>query len=162
MSLTRLIGVSLLLVAAPLLAAVRQHAVTTLPTVTISGVVRDAGGNPVPGAIVSSGTSFSNRNGTATDGKYSLTLPANRPLVITVEDFAYETRAFAYTPTSGGTLDLTLLTRRPAVTVKLTSGETHELDLGSSQFAYFFAFIGYTRFDNATRDHPAGPRLTIA
>src|SRR5881296_456328 len=79
-----------LLAALPLSADVRERAVVPVGAVTITGVVRDANGNPVAGAIVHSGTFYSYRNGTGPDGKYSLTLPGDRPTLITVEDFAYE------------------------------------------------------------------------
>jgi hypothetical protein len=156
MSLTRFLCPVMLLVALPLPAANREHAVTPLPTVTLSGVVRDASGAPVAGAIVTSGSSSSNRNGTATDGKYSLAVRANRPALIAVEDFAFESRTVTFTPASGATLDLTLSTPRPSLTVKLTSGETHVLDLGTSQFAYLIPFSGYARSDAANFCKPDG------
>jgi len=159
MPLTRLVVVLPILVVALPLAAQREHAVAPLPTVTISGVVRDANGAPVPGAIVSSGTWSSNRNGTGSDGKYTLRLPANRAALITVEDFAFEPQRVTFTPTTGATLDLTLTTSRPAVSVKMTSGTTHILDLGTSQFAYLIPLSGYARMDTANFCKPDGSQF---
>lgn len=157
MALIRSLCPVLLVLGFPLQAAAqRVHPVSPLPTVTVTGVVHDATGKPVGGAIVSSGSSFSNRNGTAPDGKYSLTLPVNRPTTILVEDFAYESQTLNFTPTTGATLDITLTRPRPALTVKATSGETHELDLGTSQFAYLVPFSGYTRSDTANFCKPDG------
>lgn len=156
MSPARFFGFSILLVALPLGAAQREHAVSPLPAVTITGVVRDANGTPLAGAVVSSGTYASNRNGTNADGKYTLTLPANRAALITVEDFAFESRSVTFTPTTGATLDLTLSTPRPAVTVKMANGTTHVLDLGTSQFAYLIPFSGYARTDVANLCKPDG------
>lgn len=158
MTFSRILAASLL-VSAPLFAAVREHAVTPVGQVTISGIVRDSNNVPVAGAIVHSGTYYSNRNGTGADGKYSLTLPGNRATLITVEDFAFEPATVSFTPTNAATLDLTLTTLRPGVTVKLTNGETHVLDLGTSQFAYLVTFSGYVRFDNANFCKPDGTQL---
>ncbi len=149
--------VATVLIAVPLAARVRQHSVTPLGAVTITGVVRDAAtGAPVAGAIVHSGTFSSNRNGTAADGKYSLTLPGGRPTLITVEDFAYEPVTVPFIPIQDGTLDLNLTKSRPAVTVKLISNETHILDLGTSQFAYLVTLSGYVRFDQGNFCKPNG------
>jgi hypothetical protein len=155
-------AVCLFLVAFPLAAKVRQHAVTDLSDVTITGVVRNSSGTPVVGAIVHSGTRSSNRNGTTIDGKYTISLPGNRPLLVTAEAFAYEPVILTYTPVKGDTLDITLTTLRPGVTVKLTNGETHVLDLGTSQFAYLVAFSGYVRFDNGNFCKPDGNSIAPA
>lgn len=151
-----------LLLAAPLVADVRERAVTMTSPVTISGVVRDANGNPVAGAIVHSGNFYSYRNGTAPDGKYSLTLPGNRPSLIVVEDFAYEPTSMTFTPTKDAKLDLTVSVPRPAVTVKMTSGETHVLDLGTSTFGYYIPLSGYSRSDNANFCKPDGSTFAPA
>ena len=150
MTLSRIFcATTLLIAAAPLLAANKEHAVGPTAIVTISGVVRDASGAPVAGAVVHSGTYYSNRNGTLPDGKYTLTLPGGRPTLLTVEDFAFEPVTVTVTPANNAVVDLTLTNSHPAVTVKLTNGETHVLDLGTSQFAYLIPFSGYARFDNA-------------
>jgi len=150
MTISRICAASLLIAALPLLAAdKKQHAVTPVAKVTISGVVRDAAtGAPVAGATVHTGSFYSDRNGTAPDGKYSLTLPGGRPTTLVVEDFAYEPVTLAVVPANDAVLDLRLTTSRPTVTVKLKSGETHVLDLGSSQFGYYIVFSGYGRTDN--------------
>lgn len=163
MPVSRLVGclsaVSLTLTL-PLVAANRQHAVSVPASVTISGVVRDAAtGAPVGGAIVRSGSSRSSNNGTLSDGKYTLTLPGGRPTLISAEHFAYETSTVVVTPTNGMTLDFNLSQPRPAVTVKLTNGETHVLDLASSKFAYLVPFSGYAQFDNANLCKPDGTSI---
>ena len=161
MTLSRICAASLLIAASPLFAAdTKPHAVTPTAKVTISGVVLDASsGAPVAGAIVHSGTFYSNRNGTAADGKYSLTLPGGRPTTLTVEDFGYEPVTLSVVPANDAVLDLRLTTPRPTVTVKLTNGETHVLDLGTSQFGYLIVFSGYSRSDNANLCKPDGSQF---
>jgi hypothetical protein len=162
MKLSRILA-ACLLVGGSLSAAVnKEHAVAPVGVVTITGVVRNSAGDPVAGAIVHSGTSYFGGNGTGRDGKYTLTLPGNRPTTVTVEDFAYETVTTPFTPQKDATLDLTMTSARPIVTVKLTSGETHVLDLGTSQFAYVLIFSGYARFDNANLCKPDGSAFTPA
>ena len=157
MSLRRVLcPVMLSLLTLPLAAAVRKRAVQTLPTATITGVVRDVAGNPVPGAIVSSGSAYSNRNGTAKDGKYTLVVPNNRPTTITVTDFAFDSQGFLYSSSGDATLDLTLTSPHPTVTVKMTNGDTHVLDIGTSQFAYLVVFSGYAKSDVANFCKPDG------
>ena len=144
-----------LLAALPLSAAIRERATATLPSVKISGIIRDAAtGAPVPGAIVRSGTNTSvqNGNGTKIDGKYSIVLPAGRPALLTVSDFAYQPFTVTVTPEANMILDLALPQANPAVTVKLVNGESHVLDLGTSQFGYYIVLSGYARFDNANLD----------
>jgi len=148
------------LMALPLAAGVRKHAVQKLPTVTINGVIRDASGHPVPGAVVYSGSAYSNRNGTAADGKYTLTLPDSRPTTITVSDFGFETQSFPYHPSGDATLDLTLSSPHPTVTVTMTNGDTHVLDIATSQFAYLVVFSGYARSDKANFCKPDGTDFT--
>jgi len=158
MSLSRIL-LPMLIATLPLSAAqVRERAVQKTPTtVTVTGVVRDASGAPVPGAIVKSGTYHSNPNGTAADGKYSIDLPAGRPVLITVDDFAFDSVTLTFTPTKTvTTLDVQMTSAHPALTVKLNNGESHVLDLGSSQFAYYIALSGFARFDNANLCKPDG------
>ena len=40
--------------------------------------------------------------------------------------------------------------------MKLTNGETHILDLGTSQFAFLITFSGYARYDNGNFCKPDG------
>jgi hypothetical protein len=161
MTLSRICAASLLIAAMPLLAADnKQHAVTPIAKVSISGVVLDAAtGAPVAGAIVHSGSFYSDRNGTAANGKYSLTLPGGRPTTLTVEDFAYEPVTVSVVPANDAVLDVRLVTSRPTVTAKLTNGETHVLDLGTSQFGYLIVFSGYSRADNANLCKPDGSQF---
>jgi hypothetical protein len=158
MSLSRICAASLLIAASPLLAAAnKQHAVIPVPNVTISGVVKDANtGAPIAGAIVHSGAFYSSQTGTGTDGKYTLRLPGARMTSLTVVDFAYETVNVNLIPVEGAVVDLTLTTSRPVVTVKLTNGETHILDLGTSQFAYLQPLSGYIRGDSGNFCKPDG------
>lgn len=158
MTLSPILAASLLFAALPLAAADQKpHAVTPVGKVTISGVVRDATTNaPVAGAVVHSGSFYSNRNGTAADGKYSLTLPGGRPTTLTVEDFAYETVTVSVVPANDAVLDLRLTTSRPTVTVTLKNGEKHVLDLGTSQFGYYIVFSGYGRTDAGNFCKPDG------
>lgn len=147
MSMPRLLIPALLLLALPLPAATREHAVRPFPMVTVSGVVRGPNGVTVAGAVVTSGNSFSNTNGTSTDGKYSLTVPGYRPTQFTIRDFAYDTQSVVFTPVPGTTLDVTLTALHPTVTVKMSSGEMHVLDIGTSQFAYLVTLSGYIPTD---------------
>ncbi|HEX9405709.1 MAG TPA: carboxypeptidase-like regulatory domain-containing protein [Thermoanaerobaculia bacterium] len=163
MTLSQKFFAATLMAALPLSAAVRQHAVSSLPTVTVTGVIRDAAtGSPVAGAIVRSGAYLSNANGTAPDGKYTIALPAGRALIVTIEDFAFDPVTVTFTPARDATLDVNLTHARPAVTVKLTNGESHVLDLGTSQFAYYIPFSGYARFDNANFCKPDGSSFAPA
>ena len=151
MTLSRIVASSLIAAAVPLFADNgRQHVAVATPTVTIRGVVRDNNGAPVAGAYVRSGTYSSSRNnGTKADGKYSLTVPGGRPILLTIEDFAFEPVTVSMTPTADATVDFTLTISRPTVTVKLTNDEKHVLDLGTSRFAYYIIFANYARFNNA-------------
>ena len=151
MTLSRILATSLIALALPVFASdTRERATTALPTVRLSGVVRDSTGAPVAGAYVRSGSYISSRvNGTKTDGKYSLTIPAGRSTLVTVEDFAFESVTVTMTPNGDASVDFTLSESRPAVTVHLTNGETHILDLGTSRFAYYEVFQNYARFNNA-------------
>jgi len=163
LTFSRILAACLLLASAPLLAANNKERAATPPqNVTISGVVRDSNGAPVAGAILRSGTYFSNHNGTAGDGKYTMTLPGGRPTLVTIEDFAYEPVTVTITPTKDAIIDFMVTTLRPGVTVKLTNGETHILDLGTSQFAYLITFSGYARFDNANFCKPDGTSIAPA
>jgi len=152
LTLSRIFACSLIVAAVPVLAAnSRQHAVGPLATVTLHGVVRDSAGMPVVGAYVHNGTFLSGPhvgNGTNADGKYSIDLPAARPVILTIEDFAFEPVTVTVTPTANATVDFTLTTARPAVTVRLVSGETHVFDAGTSKFAYYRILADYMKFDS--------------
>lgn len=154
----------MLIVALPLSAQVREHAAKIPGAVTVTGTVRDASGAPVAGAIVHSGTYSSNTNGTGKDGKYSVDLPGGRPVLITVDDFAFDPVTVTFTPTKeASTLDVTMSKARPAVVVKLTTGgETHTLDLGTSQFGYYIPLSGYARFDAGNFCKPDGSAFAPA
>ncbi len=131
-----MIASSLIAAAVPLFADNgRQHVAVATPTVTIRGVVRDSNGAAVAGAYVRSGTYSSS--------------PGGRLILLTVEDFAFEPVTMSMTPTADTTVDFTLATSRPSVTVKLTNGEEHVLDLGTSRFAYYIVFANYARFNSA-------------
>jgi carboxypeptidase-like protein len=162
MTLSRICAASLLLIAAsPLLAAdKKQHAVTPIANVRISGVVVDAAtGAPVAGAIVHSGSYYSDRNGTGANGKYTLSLPGSRPTTLVVEDFAYEPVSVSVVPANDAVLDLRLTTSRPTVTVTLKNDEKHVLDLGTSQFGYYIVFSGYGRSDAGNFCKPDGSQF---
>ena len=161
MTLSRILAASLLIAALPLVAAdTKPHAVTQPGKVTISGIVRDASTNlPVAGAVVHSGSFYSNRNGTAADGKYSLTLPGGRPTTLTVDDFAYEPVTLSVVPVNDAVLDLRLTTSRPTVTVTMKNDEKHVLDLGTSQFGYYILFSGYGRTDAGNFCKPDGSQF---
>ncbi len=143
------IAALLICTALPLAAATRRHPVAALANVTISGVVRDAATRmPIFGAIVHSGSSFCEKGGTKADGVYSLNIPGARPVLITVEHFAYETQTVAFTGAAGSTLDFAL-TPRPVATVKMVNGDTHIVTLDTAQFGYAVVFSNYVRGDNA-------------
>jgi len=153
LTLSRIFACSLIVAAVPVFASNgRQRAVGVLDTVTLHGVVRDSAGTPVIAAYVHSGTYDSgpyHGNGTNADGIYSITLPAGRPSILTIQDFAFEPVTITVTPTADATVDFTLTTPRPAVTVKLVSGETHIVDAGTSKFAYYRILADYMKFDDA-------------
>jgi hypothetical protein len=144
-----LIAALLMCAALPLAAATRRHPVAPLANVTISGVVRDAvTGLPILGAIVHSGTSFCQQGGTKADGVYSLSIPGARPVLITVEQFAYETQTVAFTGAAGSTLDFAL-TPRPVATVKMVNGDTHIVTLDTALFGFAVPLSNYALGDNA-------------
>ena len=145
----RSIAVLLMCAALPLAAATRRHPVAALANVMISGVVRDAGtGLPIAFAIVHSGTSFCKNGATKADGVYSLNIPGARPVLITVEQFAYETQTVTFTGAAGATLDFAMKPL-PVATVKMVNGDTHIVTLAEAQFAYAVVFSNYVRGDNA-------------
>lgn len=143
---------AVVIAAMPLAADVpgRVHPFRPLALVNISGVVRDSVTNtPIAVAVVHSGGAFFDRNnGTKVDGAYTLTVPAGRPILISAEQFSYETQTKTVVVTAGMTVDFSL-TPRATATVKLTNGNTHVLGLATSSFAYVITFSGYARFDNA-------------
>jgi len=144
-----LIAALLMCTALPLAAATRRHPVAPLANVMISGVVRDAvTGLPIFGAVVHSGTSFCQQGGTKADGVYSLSIPGARPVLITVEQFAYQTQTVAFTGAAGSTLDFAM-TPLPVATVKMVNGDTHIVTLDTAQFGYAVVFSNYVRGDNA-------------
>ncbi len=148
------------IVALPLFASTRDRAVRPLPMVTLTGVIRNASGNAVPGAVVVSGNSASNRNGTGSDGKYSITLPGYRPTTLTVSDFAYDTQSFVAVPVDGTTFDMTLTSPHAFVTVKMSNGDSHLLDVGTAQFAYLIPLSGYARSDTVNLCLPDGSSIS--
>ena len=165
MTLSRIFACSFFVAAVPLLAASgRQRAAATPATVTLHGVIRDSAGTPVIGAYVHVGDYVPGprrSNGTNADGKYSVTVPAGRPTVLTVEEFAFEPVTVTVAPTADAVLDVTLTTPRPALTIKLLSGETHVLDAGSSKFAYYRVFADYMKFDEANVCTTDGSSLAV-
>jgi hypothetical protein len=143
------IAALLILAALPVAAAIRRHPIAPLSTVTISGVVRDAAtGLPIAGAIVHSGTSYCLQGATKADGAYMLNIPGARPVLITVDQFAYETQTATFTGAAGSTLDFALKPL-PTATVKMVNGATHVVTLDTVQFGYAVVFSNYVRGDNA-------------
>ena len=143
------IAALLMCTALPLAAVPRRHPVAAIANVMISGVVRDATtGLPILGAIVHSGTSFCQKGGTKADGVYSLTIPGARPVLITVDHFAYQTQTVVFTGAAGMTLDF-LLTPLPVATVKMVNGDTHIVTVDTAQFGWAVPLSNYVRGDNA-------------
>ena len=143
------IAVLLICAALPLAAATRRHPVAALTAVMISGVVRDATtGLPIFGAIVHSGTSFCEKGGTKADGAYTLSIPGARPVLITAEHWAYETKTDSFNSAMGSTLDFAL-TPRPVATVKMVNGDTHIVTLDTAQFGFAVPLSNYALGDNA-------------
>ena len=154
MTRTKIFACSFVLAALPLFASSgRQRAAAVPATVTVHGVVRDSNGMPVVAAYVHNGTFDPSAphigNGTNANGVYAIALPAGRPAVLTVEDFQFEPATVSVTPAADMTLDLTLTTPRPLVTVTLLSGESHVLVTDSVKFAWYRVFADYAKFDNA-------------
>src|SRR5438067_8658987 len=143
------------LTAIPMTAATtKRRAVGPLPDVTITGTVTDSTtGQPVRGVEIWNGNKRSQATGD--DGKYSITLPANRSTQIIAKYFAFQSLSKTIVPTQGLTVDFSLAPN-PAVTVKTTNGDTFVLDLGTTQFGYVIVFSGYVRDDNANFCKPDG------
>jgi hypothetical protein len=143
-----LAGIAIIAAAAalPLSAAAKHRAVGPVPEAVVSGVVLDATTNqPVKGVEVLNGVV---RAITDATGHYTISLPQNRPTLLTANYFAYKLQTKSVTPVAGATLDFSL-DSNPSITVKTTAGETVILDYDTSKFAYAITFIGYVKDDNA-------------
>lgn len=79
-------------------------------------------------------------------GQAVVKLPIGKPATISVEHPAYNILTQSITAQAGGTYDVSL-TQKPSVVIKLVSGETHIVDLGTAQFAYSVTFSSYVRTD---------------
>jgi hypothetical protein len=79
-------------------------------------------------------------------GQAIVKLPIGKAAIISIEHPAYVNSTQSITAQVGGAYDLTLV-QKPSVVIKLTSGETHIVDLGTAQFAYSVTFSSYVRTD---------------
>ena len=79
---------------------------------------------------------------------YNLSIPGARPVLITVEHFAYQTQTVTFTGAAGSNLDFAL-TPKPVATVKMVNGDTHIITMDTAQFGYAVVFSNYVRGDNA-------------
>ncbi len=156
---TRFLATALSLLALPVFAAApKERAIRPLPEVTVHGVITDVDtGKPIVAAQVFNGTKGSAATGAT--GEYTIKLPAGRQTQITGTQFGYGSQTKSITPSDGLRVDFAL-SALPGVTVKLTNGDSHVLDLGTSQFAYLIVFSGYARSDNANFCKPDGSAFT--
>jgi hypothetical protein len=123
--------------------------------VTITGTVTDSSsGHPVQRVVVANGVTTAT---TDAAGHYSLTLPANRPTLVTANYFAFKPSTKTVTPSSGLVVDFSLAPN-PSITLKTTTGDTIDFDYDSSKFAYLIVFIGYVKDDNANFCKPDGSK----
>ncbi|HXH39411.1 MAG TPA: carboxypeptidase-like regulatory domain-containing protein [Thermoanaerobaculia bacterium] len=141
----------------------RHHAVTPPPapvggpTTQVIGVVKDASnGVPVQLATASSGDQSSPTNA---NGEFFLNLPTGVPVTVTVLHPGFLPFQKAITPQAGGRYDFAL-TEQPSVTVKLTSGVTYIVDIGSAQFAYALPLSSYVTSANENFCKPDGSAFT--
>lgn len=153
-TLSRLLAIALVLTSVPAFAATRRRAVaqpSSLPVVT--GTVTDSvTGAPVIEAVISGGEK---RVNTDEHGNFTVAVAPGVEVTITAERFGYSTVSKSVKAFGPTTLNFALAPK-PSVTVKLTNGEVHKLDLETSQFAYLITFIGYAANDNANFCRPDG------
>jgi hypothetical protein len=136
--------------------AVSPAAATGATTKVVVTVKDSSNGIPVSSATVTYAgqTPFTNANGQVT-----LDLPIGKPAVVSVSHPAYVAFTQTITAQAGGTYDL-ILTEKPSVTIKLKSGETHVVDIGTAQFANAGLFSTPIRTDNANFCKEDGTEFT--
>ena len=145
-TLARLLSITLILMSLPALAAERRRA-SEPPSrvlVTVTGTVTDsATGAPVGQAVVSDGR----HSVTANDqGVYSIQVYAGGQVNLTAQRIGYSASMQSVKIFGAQTVNFALAAK-PAITVKLSSGDVHKLDFDSSKFAYLIPFSGYASFD---------------
>src|SRR4051794_4085892 len=102
-------------------------------TTKILFTVKDASnGVVVGGATVTYGGQSQVTSG---NGQAALTLPIGAPAVVSVAHPAFAAFSQTITAAANGTYDLNV-TGKPSVTIKMKTGETHVVDIGTAQFAY--------------------------
>jgi hypothetical protein len=113
-------------------------------------------GVPVPSATIT----YAGQTLTAdSKGQVALDLPIGKPAVVVVAHPAFDAFTQTITAQAGGTYDLNL-TAKPSVTIKLKSGETHVVDIGTAQFANVAIFSSPIRTDNANFCKQDGTEFT--
>jgi hypothetical protein len=113
--------------------------------VTITGTITDAstGAPVIQAAVLAAGRKANTNN----QGQFTLKITATPPIHLEISRSGYQTATRELTP--GGptaTLNATLQ-GNPTVRVRTTAGQTYELDLETSQFAYVVPLSGYIKSD---------------
>src|SRR3954451_8575291 len=102
-------------------------------TTRIVFTVKDAAnGVAVAGATITYGSQSQVTSG---NGQAAVTLPVGAPASVSVVHPAFAPFSQTIAATPNGTYDLNLI-EKPSVTIKLNTGETHIVDIGTAQFAY--------------------------
>jgi hypothetical protein len=139
----------------PIAAQTRKRAVSPAPgpTTAVLITVKDAAnGVPVENGLVTYGSQVLR---TSLNGEVQITLPVGKPSPISIEHPAFNPATQVITAQAGGKYDVSL-TEKPSVTIKTTSGETHIVDIGTTQFAYAPALSSPIRSDKADFCLPDG------
>ena len=153
-SIRNLAIVAAVILTLPMVAAEKRRVAALLPSIPVSGTVTDAATHlPLAGAQIVNGT----RNFVTSDagGHFAINLPGGRLTLLSVRRLGYASVDRSITPTPGLSFDFSL-SPLPVVTVKLVTGETKTLDLGTAQFAYLIPLSGYVRSDTGNFCDPDG------
>jgi hypothetical protein len=141
--------------------ASRRRAVSpaNAPTTKVLLTVKDASnGVPVASATVTYAGQSQSTNST---GQATLNLPIGKPAVVSVTHAAFDPFSQTITAQVDGKYDLSL-TEKPSVTIKMKTGETHIVDIGTAQFAFAAIFSNPTRSDTGNFCKDDGTDFTPA
>lgn len=141
--------------------AARRRAVTpaneTGPTTLVHITVKDAS-NGI--AIVTATVTYAGRSQTTdSNGQAALNLPIGKPAFVLISHPAFQNLGQSITAQAGGSYEVQL-TEKPSVTIKLNTGATHIVDIGTAQFAYAPIFMNTVRTDFANFCKEDGSEFT--
>ncbi len=123
---------------------------------TLIGTVVDAmTGTPVINADVSATTidRFTRTDGA---GTFTMRVPPDRAISLTISRSGYQTFTTTVTVPSGTTSQRFQLISNPTVQIRTTSGVTYEVDVETVEFGYIVPFAGFTKDRKITMCKPDG------